>query len=38
MVALILADAAIEKFGDSVQELVENKRLPRRTAARFVKP
>ena len=39
MVALVLADAAIEKFGgDSVQELVENFRTFRdRTAARFVK-
>ena len=40
MVALVLADAAIEKFGgDSVQELVENFRAFRdRTAARFVRP
>jgi chorismate synthase len=39
MVALVLADAAIEKFGgDSVQELVENFRTFRdRTAARFAK-
>jgi chorismate synthase len=39
MVALILADAAIEKFGgDSIQELVENYRAFReRTAARFVR-
>jgi chorismate synthase len=40
MVAFILADAAIEKFGgDSIAELVENWRAFRdRTAARFVKP
>ena len=39
MVALILADAAMEKFGaDSMQELVDNFRAFReRTAARFVK-
>jgi chorismate synthase len=40
MVAFVLADAAIEKFGgDSIAELVENWRAFRdRTAARFVKP
>src|SRR6187200_3517472 len=39
MVALVLADAAIEKFGgDSIQELADNFRAFRdRTAARFVK-
>ena len=40
MVAFVLADAAIEKFGgDSIAELLENWRAFRdRTAARFVKP
>ena len=40
MVAFVLADAAIEKFGgDSIEELVENWRAFReRTASRFVKP
>src|SRR5437870_148189 len=40
MVAIILADAAMEKFGgDSVQEMVANYRSFRdRTAARFTKP
>jgi chorismate synthase len=39
MVALVLADAAMEKFGgDSIQEIVDNFRAFRdRTAARFVK-
>jgi chorismate synthase len=40
MVAIVLADAAMEKFGgDSVQELITNYRAFRdRTAARFAKP
>src|SRR5438876_6706287 len=40
MVAFVLADAAVEKFGgDSIAELLENWRAFRdRTAARFVKP
>src|SRR5206468_4359495 len=40
MVAFVLADAAIEKFGgDSIAELLDNWRAFRdRTAARFVKP
>jgi chorismate synthase len=40
MVAIVLADAAMEKFGsDTVQEMVDSYRAFRdRTAARFAKP